>query len=386
MNEYDSILKEKKTYVNSEFQQDKKFKKFPKFKVSLVLIILILVISYVIYYRTVLAAEQVFLTDVSNLISRYQEIFKPMRLEKLGSNYQLEGTILLDEQEYNYGVILDQEKMKFDLASQDQYLFYYLEQDVRYIQMSSFMDNYVQLNHQGYVQMIRHLKNNFLNQVSQDQYIKKFYLDGSIPVVEVNLVLEDQDVQKVIDSSFLKSSYEVLFTFKNHAVTNEILSMKMAITDLKSNQRMVITYLDGELVYSDDQGYQWKFILSTKQEDFTLKIYREEVLYSVLSGTKKEESYQYMYQVIDQVYNLTLDIEKEEDDYLYVFTSSVEKNGIMEKKNAKVTLRYRDEVILEEDTSHAVFYDTLTEEDKLRYQIELENMIGTLRKFIYEYQ
>ena len=43
------------------------------------------------------------------------------------------------------------------------------------------------------------------------------------------------------------------------------------------------------------------------------KIYQDDIIYSVLTGTKQENSYQYTYQVIDKIYNITLKVKEENE-------------------------------------------------------------------------
>lgn len=386
MSEYDSILKEKKKYVEPEPLVVKKKKKFPWLKIDIFCVFIILVVSYLVYCHTILTADKVFLSDFSQLMDKYEILFKHFYLDKLDTSYQMEGTIQFEDMVYNYGVIQDDEKLKIDLSHQDQYLFYYLDSGNRYVQLSNFIDYYIELDGENYFQVFRELKTNFLNYVSKDQYIRKFYLDGTVPVVESDLVLKSDDVKQILGLSSMNSSYEVLFTFKNHALTNEIISMKMVVNDLNTKKRYVITYQDGELVYSDGENSNWKFVLTQKQDDFTLKIYQNDIMYSVLSGESKENTYQYMYQVIDRIYNIVLNIQKEKDGYLYEFTSTIEKNDITKKRSVQATLHYQEDVILENDTQDRIKYQTLSLEEQERYKLELENMIGYLRQFIEEYK
>ena len=387
MSEYDSILKEKKKYVEPVTKSQVTKKHFPWLKIDIFCIIIILCVSYIVYYQKILSPDKIFTSDMERIMDHYQIIIKNLNLDKLANpSYQLEGTLKFEDIEYNYGILRNQDKIKFDLAKKNQYLFYYLESSKRYIQLSTYTENYIQLQEDSYLNIIQNIKKNFSNYITKDKYIKKFYLDGSIPIVESDLVLKDEDIKELISPSTLNNSYEVLFTFKNHAITNEIINMKIAITNLKTNQRYVITYQDKELTYSDDNKNNWKFTLETNQNDFSLKIYKEEVLYSVLSGIDKENTYQYTYQVIDKIYNVILEIQKEGDSYLYNLTSNIEKDGTTKKRNLEATFHYQKEAILEEDTTTAIQYDSISVEEQERYKLELENMIGYLRQFIQEYQ
>ena len=77
--------------------------------------------------------------------------------------------------------------------------------------------------------------------------------------------------------------------------------MKMIINNLNNNKRYVILYQDEALTISDDQALNLKFTLENKNQDFTLKIYKNDNIYSVLSGVKQEDDYLYKYQIINQI-------------------------------------------------------------------------------------
>lgn len=384
MSEYDSILKEKKKY--SEEPVTKKKRRFPWLQIDIFLILIILIVSYLIYYRIILAPEKIFLEDVSSIFQKYSQILEPMNLQKLGEDYQLHGTILLNEEQYDYGMIHSQDKFKLELARQDQSLCYYVDKEDRLIQLSSLGDEYIQLEEDSYVNILKNLQSNFLNVVSETQYIKKFYFDGYVPIVEVNLELENTQLQEILGSKF-QGEWEALFTFKNQAFTNETLSMKVVLHNLSTDERRLFTLSDGNINYSDDSKINWQFRLSKKNEDFTLKIYQNEILYSVLSGSKAEDSYLYTYQVIDKIYTLSLEIRKEEEGYSYLFSSNTSLDGQIVKEDAKITLNILEDVILEDiNVKEQKDYSKFTEEEKKQYQLGLETIIGNLREFVDKYK
>lgn len=383
MEEYDSILKEEKKYVEPVVK--KKKKRFPWFQIDIFLILMILFVSYFIYYRTVLAPDKVFFNDLSNVFKEYCDIFEAIRVNGLGSDYYLEGTLLLDDEEYNYGIIRNEDKLKIDLSKMNHYLLYYLESDKEYVRLSEFGENYILLDRNSYFNLLHNLRNSFYNSITSSQYIKKFYFDGYTPIVEVNLVLQNENLEKLFGK--VQEKYEVICTFKNNAFTDEIISMKVVMNQLDTNRRFVFNYQDGIITYSDDDKVDLRFQLSKKKEDFTLKIYRGETLYSVLSGIKKEDSYQYVYQAIDQIYNLSLDVKKEDTGYLYLFQSNIDRDGVLEKEEVKLTLREQERVILDDDALVGVLDDSkFTEEEKKQYQVALQEMVGSLREFMDKYK
>lgn len=384
MSEFDSILKEKKKYQEPELLKVKKKKRFPYLVLDFIFIVLILIGSYIVYYRNVLAPDKIFMSDISRIIEEYKNIFQYFPIQDVNSDYYFEGTLSLDEKEYNYNIIRNQDKLKIDFSIQEDSLLYYLDNQNQYIKLSNLGEDYIKLD-KNVLEGSSAVQESFSTYITEEQYIKKFYLDGYTPVVEVILVLENEDITNLISTN-LGDQYEVLFTFKNHAFTNEVISMKMVINNLTTNKRELITYQDGEITYSDGEKINLKFVLSRKNNDFSLKIYQSEVLYSVLSGMKQEDRYQYIYQVIDEIYNISLTVTKGEHRYVYDLTSNIENDGVTTTKNAILTLNQKDNILLEEvDVELAKDFKTFTEDEKKAYEEALNGIIGNLRKFIDEY-
>lgn len=386
MSEYDKILKEKKKQ-DLDLPQKEKIKKFPWFQLDVFFIILILVISYLIYYHTVLNPKNILITDTSKLIQKYQIIWNSLSLNSLNTDYFKTGTIQLEQDNYHYSIIRNADNLKFELTRNDHSLSYYQKETNRYIKLSTLEEDYIQLENNSYLNYFSKIKQNFDKNITEDKYIKKFYLDGTAPIIEVNLELKNEDIAQILNNNQLKDQYEVLISFKNNALTNDMTSMKITINNLTQNKRWVIIAEDGALFFSDGELKNLKFVLTQKEKDFTLKIYQNEVLYSVLTGVKQEENYQYIYQIIDKLYTLTLNKRVVENGLLYEFSSVIEENGETSKKSASISIENQNKIILEEDKI-ATFkqYDTLSKEEQEKYETSLNDMIGNLRQFIKEYK
>lgn len=385
MSEYDSILKEKKKYPESELSSEKKKKKFPCLLLDIIFIFLILVVSYVLYYRSVLAPDKIFMSDISRVIEEYKSIFQYFPIQEMNSDYNFIGTLRFDEEEYNYEMIRNQDKLKIDVSVLESQLLYYLDNQNSYMKLSNFGNDYIQLESSLFESRVSD-KESFSNYITEDRYIKKFYLDGYIPIVEANLVVKNEDIGHFF-SIDLKDEYEVMFTFKNHAFTNKIISMKITINNLTNNQRSLITYQEGMITYSDDNGVDLKFVLNQDNEDFNLKVYKDEVLYSVLSGMKSEDSYQYMYQVIDEFYNISINVTNDGNRYVYEVTSNIAVGEERVTRNIFITLEEKENIILESDAIENVrLYSTFTPEEKEAYEEALNRIIGGLRELVDEYQ
>ena len=387
MKDYDSILKEKKKY--EEEPKERGPKPFPWLRMDIFSIAIVIIISYIFYYNKILTPKNIFLTDLNDLLSQYQIVLNPLNLTTLtNEDYNLEGTIELNNKKYQYIMNKNDDKSNLSISLNNHNLTYYTLDNNTYIKLSSFKEQYIKISQNNYLNIINNLFLYFSNNLKEENFIKKFYLNGTTPIVESNLILKNEDLLTNLNLTNLDNSYEVLFTFKNNAITNDIISMKITINNQTTNERAVILYEDKILTYKDDTN-NLKFQLETKDHDFTLKIYQEDTLFSVLTGTNKEDSYQYMYQVIDKIYNITLITKEEENITTYEITSNIEKNGITINPNLTITLNKNKEIISELpsiSTQEIKDYEDLTPEEKTNYQSNLEEIIGELRKFIKEYQ
>jgi hypothetical protein len=387
MTDYNSILKEEKKYEEPVLIPNKKTKKFPWFKIDLICLILILIISYLVYYTTILTPNNIFLNDLKILADKYQKILNPLNLTSLtNDNYNLIGTIYLNDKNYNFKLNKNKENLNLNLNQNDLFLNYYITPDKEYIKLPNSKEQYYQLNINNSPNIIANLKTYLSNNLPKDKFIKKFYINENTPIVESNLVLTNEDLKTALNLNSQTNSYEALLTFKNNSITNDIISIKITINNLTTNERKVILYEKGNLTYKDD-NQNLKFQLEEKNEDLTLKIYQNDILFSVLTGTRQESSYQYTYQVIDEIYNITLKVKHENNTYYYEISSIIEKNNTTITPTMNIELQHLDKINYENtEISNAINYETLTEEEKVQYQTILNSIIGELRQFIEQHQ
>lgn len=387
MTDYNSILKEEKKYEEPVLIPNKKNKKFPWFKIDLICLILILIISYLVYYTTILTPNNIFLNDLKILADKYQKILNPLNLTSLtNDNYNLIGTIYLNDKNYNFKLNKNKENLNLNLNQNDLFLNYYITTDKEYIKLPNSKEQYYQLNINNSPNIIANLKTYLSNNLPKDKFIKKFYINENTPIVESNLVLTNEDLKTALNLNSQTNSYEALLTFKNNSITNDIISIKITINNLTTNERKVILYEKGNLTYKDD-NQNLKFQLEEKNEDLTLKIYQNDILFSVLTGTRQESSYQYTYQVIDEIYNITLKVKHENNTYYYEISSIIEKNNTTITPTMNIELQHLDKINYENtEISNAINYETLTEEEKVQYQTILNSIIGELRQFIEQHQ
>lgn len=380
MSEYDSILKEKKKYEEPVIKDDSP-KKFPWFKVDILLLSILLIIGYIIYYNTILTPELIFFNDIKLLVDKYENIFLPLELDNLKADYSLIGNINYEDKVYDFEIDKINRQTNFSLSLDSQNLNYYANLNENYIKLSND-EKYYNINKNDYFNMIINLKEYFMNNLSKDKFIKKFYLNDTIPVVESSLVLDNNDIIEAIKPNYYDGTYEVLFTFKNNAIKNEIISMKMVVNNLMTNERMVLIYENDYLTYMDD-NVNFRIELEEDEDNyFKLNFYQNDNLFSVLTGTMQENSYQYTYQLIDEIYNIYLTISKDSDIYNYELKSIIGEIDNESKMN--ISFQYADPFI-ENDISNSVNYNSLTKEEKDLYKTNVDNILSGLREFIKKY-
>ena len=384
MGNYDSILKEKKTYREEIPTKKNKVKKFPWLLLDIICLILILIISYIIYFQTILTPKNIFLNDLKIVSDKYTPIMKNLNIDQIiKDSYNSVGTITLNEQIYKFNLAKEKNIKKLDLSLNEQNLIYYEKENESYINLSTLNDTYYKLSNNNYSNILNNIKTYLKDTLKEEDFIKKFYLNKMI--VESNLVLDNSAIKKALNINS-KNTYEALITFKNNAITNEIISLKVVINNQITNKRFVIIYEDEVLTYKDDNK-TLTFKLEEKNKDFTLKIYQNNILYSVLAGTSSEKSYQYTYQIIDKIYNITLKTTSNANSYTYEVTSTIEEDKIIKNQTLELILNYQENSSFESiNLSNAINYNTLNEEEKNSYNIALDTIINPLRKFIQKYK
>lgn len=375
MDKYSDILEDKKKYEEPVINTNKKF---PWLKIDIILLSILLLIGYFIYYTIILSPKLIFISDIKILIDKYDDIIFPLEINKINDNYGILGNIKLKDKDYNFELDKIDKEFNFILGVDDKNLNYYFNDDKNYVKVSN-SDVFYEKNYNNYFNMISNLKEYFKN-ISEDKFIKKFYLSGTTPVVESNIELNNVDIIEALKPNYYDSTYQLLFTFKNNAITNEIISLKIIINNLMTNERGVLFYENGNLIYKSDK-VNLKFELEKKDKDFTLKIYKSDILFSTLSGVKKDTSYLYSYQVIDKVYTINLNISKENDLYYYNINSIIEKSDVNNENNLNISFQYLDPVI-DNDITNSINYSSLTEDEKDLYKATINSIIKELGKII----
>ncbi len=385
MNDYDSILKEKKSYDKIPNTKRHPFTKF--IFIDIILIIICLGFSYLFYYHNVLTSKNILLHDVDFFKKIGNVIFKPLVINFFDDSFSLDGNLFFNDYQYDYEFIRDEKKVKLLLSDKDHHLTYYLDDKNSYTKFDSFVDNkYVLKANDTIFNVYFNLKNYFMNVLDDDDFIKRFYFNGMVPVVEVNLVLDKNQLSQIFDGYDLRDDWEYTLTFKNNAITNQIIDCKLVINNNSKHSRYVIFYSNSSFKITDNDGAVTELSYQFNQNDFTLKFNKEGSVYSIFTGTKKENSYLYSYQVIDKVYNLTLDVGFDNDKLNYKFHSSVEEGKNVIDRDAILTFSYHLDGALDENVSSNVHYNSLKSDIRDSFDSEIEQFISPIWKFVNEYK
>ena len=364
--EYNSILKEKKIYTDPvHVDNHPMFKR--AIKIGIFVALIILVVSYVIYFNTVLASESIFLNNITKFYTRYSVVYDNLGFDyDINNNYTFEGNVLVDNKEYDYSFIRDGNKFKKVLKNEVNNISYYYDDNLSYMKLSTLGNKYVQMDNQlydidyyskkldvvssyfdvyindmllgstvnevangfynldNYKKIFENIINGY-NSISSDKYIKKVYLEDKRPIVEIDLVLNTDDVNNILggksNNLYVSDDVEISIIMKNDAVTNDICNIKIVINNKTNNRREVINYQEDELTFTDDQGLNDKLIFNRDGSDINLKYYKDNLLYSVLTGKLENNKYIYMYQVIDEIYNIKLSVDNNGNSYNYLLLS-----------------------------------------------------------------
>lgn len=343
MSEYDSILKEKKKKEPPK-ESIKKKKRFPVVILSIVFIVILLIISYMVYYNTILTGDKIIANNFFKISQKYNVITENLFLDKIFSK-NIEERIVIDEN-INYIFVKEENNYHLKTPSLDKYV----------------NNKYDNIN----------IKD-ILNNISRDKCIKKFYFDNKTPIVEINLILNKQELENLFKIKF-KDNYEVIITSQNDALTNKIITMKLVINNKNTNNRKAII-IENDIIKLINNKNSYKFKIMINDNTFNVKVYKDDKLYSILTGTQILNSYRYTYQVIDKFYTINIITTKKVNDYpeyTYEFSSNIEN------VSSSLNLKIYD---LSNNLNEVINYNDLIDEEKVKY----DNDIKFLKDFINKY-
>ena len=365
---YDEILKEKPKYADPEPLISKKNKYFKiSLLVGIILSLIVILISYIFYYNIVLASESIILNNINKVVKKYNYIYSdivPSYLDQ--NNYSIDSTISYNDRKYNYLYVKNGKEQSRTFSNEDRFITFYTVNSKNYIKTSNIpyyiereeskknlsdintMKQSLELEPTAFIyselfngestnlsknyynldnvnKTIDDIRNNFNSYISKDKYIKKLYLLNKKLIVEVNLSLNTNDLNSILGDNSLEinDNLNVNITTKNDAITNEIDDVKVVINNETLNKRTVITYDNKSVTITDDKGTNKKIVFNKKSNYYDVKFYNNNILYSVLSLENGSNKYVYAYRVIDKLYSINLEVNKDNNDVKYKMETNI---------------------------------------------------------------
>lgn len=378
--DYDSILREKKKSKLEMMTADVDTRGHNYVIIDLFLIIIILVISYIVYYNTVLSGKNIFLNDFKVVSGEYKNILSNLNFDyDINNGYSFSGIVNVSNgdsvNKLDYSINNDGSRTFLNIYNDEVNLKYYNDSSNDYVYYNKVIDKYVMLNGDNIdnysldSDSVIGNVSNFLS--NKDNYDKSFYLDGEKPVVRLDINLSNNDISSIF-GIYLKDEYNVNISLVNHSFSNEIVSIKVIINNKSKDTRDVYLYSNKEIVHTNDGVINEKISISNNNSNFILKYYKDDILYSVLSGTSEGSSYNYLYQVIDSKYNIKLSVS--DNNYLIDFNIDTEDK----KYNASINLNfnYSNNVVIDEYIDDYINKKELTNEEVSKYDSLLKDVLG----------
>ena len=386
MGEYDSILKEKKVYAELEpIIKKNKFTKY--FSICFIAFLVIMCISYLFYYQNILSPKNVLLYDFNSFYKLGESLLSPLNVDILNDTYSLEGTMSIDQLKYQYEVTRDGLNMNLLLTNNDKSIHYYIDNNSMCIHFNHFLNEQcIEQDELLWINLFRNVKYNLHDVLDDSQMIKRFYFENKAPVVEVNWVLDRNSLNRLLGTTFTHDEINISFTFKNNAFSGELLDGSLIIQNKTKNERYRIDYQDNSFLLTDNLGNVTKYLLQFHQNDFSLKIFKDDELYSVLSGTSRDDSYLYSYQIIEKIYNLSLEV-LEGDNVTYHFTSSIGyDDGQVNEKELSIINSYDKNSRIVRPNLTKKSYSSYSETEKNQIMSYRDELILPIRNFVIQYK
>ena len=376
MDDYNSILKEKKVYKDPEpIIKKNKYLKYIFFQD--IALLMLLIIAYIIYYNKVLTPINILNSNISKISNEIDFLLEPLHIND--DMFQKEGTIIFDENIYSYKLGRNKEIFKLTLSNDKDMYTLYSNGISSYIKFNGFMDNFYIEDSSNWLGSLLNIESKLMNTLQNNDFIKRFYIENKRPVVEVNLTLDEEKLNQILGTDSVTDKVQVLLTIKNDALENELIDTKVTINNITKNDRRVINYNKNSLMVTDNAGKTERYVLQKTNKGFTIKRFKSDILYSVLSGKVKDDSYQYNYQIIDQLYTLTFSID---NNNTYRFQSKIDNSKAKLEKEVLINNHDIKSVLEEEKVVNILKYDSLSEKNRKEFdQLKLSFFLP-ISKFI----
>ena len=384
--DYDSILKEKNQTksILSEISEENSNK--PNYVIICMFVcIIIVVISYIVYFNTILSGKNIFLNDFKVISNEYMNI-----ITNLNFNYDLigsyDGNISIangnNNRELSYNIDSDGNNIYFNIFDDSDNVEYYSDGVNSLVKGNNISDSYINIGDisiYDYIDLYGNLINNinsFLD--DKDNYNKDFYFEGEQPVVKIEVNFNDEEINNIIgnENLMLDGDYNINITFLNNAFTNDIISVKVIVNNRSEDKRSVYLYENNAISYTNDDGVDDRIEISNDGSDFVLEYYKNDVLYSVLSGTLGNSGYDYLYQVIDSRYNIKLNVNNSENSYEYLFDFNIDTDTKKYDFSMSIDGEYSSDSIVDVAIENVIEKDKLNDSQLDSYNNLVNNLLG----------
>ena len=384
--DYDSILKEKNQTksILSEISEENSNK--PNYVIICMFVcIIIVVISYIVYFNTILSGKNIFLNDFKVISNEYMNI-----ITNLNFNYDLigsyDGNISIvngnNNRELSYNIDSDGNNIYFNIFDDSDNVEYYSDGVNSLVKGNNISDSYINIGDisiYDYIDLYGNLINNinsFLD--DKDNYNKDFYFEGEQPVVKIEVNFNDEEINNIIgnENLMLDGDYNINITFLNNAFTNDIISVKVIVNNRSEDKRSVYLYENNAISYTNDDGVDDRIEISNDGSDFVLEYYKNDVLYSVLSGTLGNNGYDYLYQVIDSRYNIKLNVNNSENSYEYLFDFNIDTDTKKYDFSMSIDGEYSSDSIVDVAIENVIEKDKLNDSQLDSYNNLVNNLLG----------
>ena len=288
---YDEILKEKPKYADPEPLISKKNKYFKiSLLVGIILSLIVILISYIFYYNIVLASESIILNNINKVVKKYNYIYSdivPSYLDQ--NNYSIDSTISYNDRKYNYLYVKNGKEQSRTFSNEDRFITFYTVNSKNYIKTS---------NIPYYIEREESKKN----------------------LSDINTMKQSLELEP---TAFI---YSELFNGESTDLSKNYYNLdnvKVVINNETLNKRTVITYDNKSVTITDDKGTNKKIVFHKKSNYYDVKFYNNNILYSVLSLENGSNKYVYAYRVIDKLYSINLEVNKDNNDVKYKMETNI---------------------------------------------------------------
>lgn len=400
-NKYDSILKEKKKY--DEVVDNRHFLRRHALIIDFLVIIVILIISFIIYFLTILNPARVIYDDILDFVNYIDIVYeRGLIIYDFNSKYNFNGNVdvkldtnydnkevveFLNGLSFNYSYMENSDNRLFNVSG-DNYSFDYFEDNKNgYLNYEDRSVNYNLLGSNygidDYEDILGIVSLSLKEELKELDIDKNVFISNGRLVISIDFELSGIEINNIYrnvinklesrgrvlpsvirDRKLVSDSATYRFTIKNGIFENNLIDLK--IVSIEEDNRAVFTYYDDTFKYKDNNN-EYKCVLKVEDIDFSLRLYEDDVMKYILSGSGNDNSYSYTYQVINVIDNLSLKIVEDTNENKYNLIVKKEKDDNYFNLYIDFNVKYNNYADIDNTSvidKDYVLYDELDEKDK----------------------